>query len=243
MRVTFQPDFCGLKRESVSARNTDANPFSASSSVEPTSKVCLSPCPHLQRSVPHLKSIGQGGKATRSDLANWWTAVWCRLTLTDRDRLNLVISAPLKASSVSVELATAGLNELGLWPFEKKPIAGMLWKQGPHTVGFTAQGTRRQSRRNNTPESEEQNEFHLSSVVTPSNTQSGRTQKQGSLTPKFPRDVTSSPVGVLLVPCGSGGSGSLSNRLRHAKVAADCILAGLVDHDLFRLVSARKIEE
>jgi hypothetical protein len=40
-----------------------------------------------------------------------------------------------------VELLTAGPDELGIWSFEKKLLAGTRWKQGPHAVRSTAKGT------------------------------------------------------------------------------------------------------
>jgi hypothetical protein len=62
------------------------------------------------------------------------------------NRLNLSLPVKIELMDVSmepfVELSTTGPDELGLWSFDKKPLAGTLWKKGPHTVRFTAQGTR-----------------------------------------------------------------------------------------------------
>jgi hypothetical protein len=60
-------------------------------------------------------------------------------------RLNLPLPVRVELMDVSkvpfVELLTAGPDELGIWSFEKKPLAGTVWKQGPHIVRFSAKGT------------------------------------------------------------------------------------------------------
>jgi len=39
------------------------------------------------------------------------------------------------------EMVAVGPDKLGFWSFDKrKPIAGTLWKQGPHTVRLTSEG-------------------------------------------------------------------------------------------------------
>jgi len=39
------------------------------------------------------------------------------------------------------ELVAMRKDELGIYSFQKKALAGTLWKQGPHSVRFTSEGT------------------------------------------------------------------------------------------------------
>jgi hypothetical protein len=40
-----------------------------------------------------------------------------------------------------IELVALSKDEFGIYHFEKRLLPGTLWKQGPHTVRFSAEGT------------------------------------------------------------------------------------------------------
>ena len=60
--------------------------------------------------------------------------------------LKLPLPVTVQLSDISavpfVELVVHGPTELGIWAIDVKPLPGTLWKQGPHTAKFTAEGIR-----------------------------------------------------------------------------------------------------
>ncbi len=60
-------------------------------------------------------------------------------------KANLPLPVKVELMDISmvpfIEMAAVGPDKLGFWSFDKrKPISGTLWKQGPHSVRFTAEG-------------------------------------------------------------------------------------------------------
>jgi hypothetical protein len=66
-------------------------------------------------------------------------------TVTEIEKASLRLPVTAQLMDVSAvpffELVAVGKDDLGIYSFEKKPLPGTLWKQGPHTVRFASEGT------------------------------------------------------------------------------------------------------
>ena len=71
---------------------------------------------------------------------------WCLAMIEELRIGGLKLPFPVKVHLMDVsmepfvELVVNGPIELGLWSVDVKPLPGTLWKQGPHTARFTAEG-------------------------------------------------------------------------------------------------------
>jgi hypothetical protein len=61
----------------------------------------------------------------------------------EKSSLALPVTAELRDISAVpfFRLVAVEKDELGIYSFEKKPLPGTLWKQGPHTVRFKTEAT------------------------------------------------------------------------------------------------------
>jgi len=66
-------------------------------------------------------------------------------TVTEIERSSLKLPVTARLRDVSAvpffELVARQKDDLGIYSFEKNPLPGTLWKQGPHTVEFISEGS------------------------------------------------------------------------------------------------------